>query len=313
MTTLSEGQRTRRPFPWHLVVFLGPAVALYSVFMVFPLFDSLRLSLFGPAGVGPGVFVGLDNYVRLLTDSNWSPRFWGALQNNLVFFAIHMLVQNPIGLLLAVLLSTRVLRGRAVYRTLIFAPTVLSVVIVGFIWKLILNPLWGVGEGFLGAIGLGDLFAPWLGLQGPALITVSLMSVWQYVGIPMLLFSAALLAIPDEIIEAARVDGAGPARIFSRIQLPMIAPTIGIVAILTFVGNFNAFDLIYAVQGGLAGPEFSTDIMGTLFYRTFFGFQLQLGSPTMGATVAGMMFVIILFGVCLYLFGAQRQLVAYEA
>ena len=93
----------------------------------------------------------------------------------------------------------------------------------------------------------------------------------------------------------------------------MIAPTIGIVAILTFVGNFNAFDLIYAVQGGLAGPEFSTDIMGTLFYRTFFGFQLQLGSPTLGATVAGMMFLIILFGVCLYLFGVQRRLVTYQA
>jgi raffinose/stachyose/melibiose transport system permease protein len=313
MTTLSGGRRRRPPFPWHLVVFLGPAVALYSVFMVFPLFDSLRLSLFGPGGAGTGVFVGLDNYVRLLTDSNWAPRFWGALQNNVVFFAIHMLVQNPIGLLLAVILSTRVLRGRAVYRTLIFAPTVLSVVIVGFIWKLILNPLWGVTEGALSAVGLGDLFGPWLGLQGSALIVVSLMSVWQYVGIPMLLFSAALLAIPDEVIEAARVDGAGPWRIFSRIQLPMIAPTIGIVAILTFVGNFNAFDLIYAVQGGLAGPEFSTDIMGTLFYRTFFGFQLQLGSPTMGATVAGTMFVIILFGVCLYLFAVQRRLVAYEA
>jgi len=311
MTTLSGGRR-RRPVPWHLVVFLGPAVALYTAFMVFPLFDSLRLSLFGPGGSG-GVFVGLDNYVRLLTDANWAPRFWGALQNNVIFFAIHMLVQNPIGLLLAVILSTRVLRGRALYRTLIFAPTILSVVIVGFIWKLILNPLWGVSEGLLAAIGLDDLFAPWLGLRGPALIAVGLMSVWQYVGIPMLLFSAALLAIPDEIIEAARVDGAGPGRIFSRIQLPMIAPTIGIVAILTFVGNFNAFDLIYAVQGGLAGPEFSTDIMGTLFYRTFFGFQLQLGSPTMGATVAGMMFLIILFGVCLYLFGWQRRLVTYEA
>jgi raffinose/stachyose/melibiose transport system permease protein len=313
MTTRSGGRRKRRPFPWHLVVFLGPAVALYSVFMVFPLFDSLRLSLFGPGGAGGAEFVGLDNYVRLLTDSNWAPRFWGALQNNLVFFAIHMVVQNPIGLLLAVLLSTRVLRGRAVYRTLIFAPTILSVVIIGFIWKLILNPLWGVAEGFLSLFGLGGLFAPWLGLQGPALVTVGLMSVWQYVGIPMLLFSAALLAIPDEIIEAARVDGAGPGRIFTRIQLPMIAPTIGIVAILTFVGNFNAFDLIYAVQGGLAGPEFSTDIMGTLFYRTFFGFQLQLGSPTMGATVAGMMFLIILFGVCLYLFTWQRRLVTYEA
>jgi len=150
-------------------------------------------------------------------------------------------------------------------------------------------------------------------LEGPALLTISLMSVWQNIGIPMLLFSAALLAIPDEIIEAARVDGAGALRIFRRIQLPMIAPTVGIVAILTFVGNFNAFDLVYAVQGGLAGPEFSTDLLGTFFYRTFFGFQLQLGSPTMGATVAGMMFLLILLGVCLYLFVVQRRLVTYEA
>ena len=313
MAALSHSAARRRRIPWHLVVFLGPSVLLYTAFLVFPLFDSLRLSLFGPGGGGLGVFVGLDNYVTLLTDSDWSPRFWGALQNNVVFFAIHLLVQNPIGLLLAVLLSTRVLRGRAVYRTLIFAPTVLSVVIIGFIWKLILSPLWGVAEGGLKAVGLGDFFGPWLGLQGPALVTIGLMSVWQYVGIPMLLFSAALLAIPDEIIEAARVDGAGPLRIFGRIQLPMIAPTVGIVAILTFVGNFNAFDLVYAVQGGLAGPEFSTDLLGTFFYRTFFGFQLQLGSPTMGATVAGMMFLIILLGVCLYLFGLQRRLTTYEA
>ena len=313
MATIDRRPTTRRRFSWPLLVFLGPAVLTYSVFMVFPLFDSLRLSLFGPGGSGLGVFVGLQNYVTLLTDPLWSPRFWGALGNNLVFFAIHMLVQNPIGLLLAVLLTTRVLRGRAVYRTLIFAPTILSVVIVGFIWKLILSPLWGVASGALDAVGLGGLYGPWLGLEGPALIVISLMSVWQYVGIPMLLFSAALLSIPDEIVEAARVDGAGPFRIFSRIQMPLIAPTIGIVAVLTFVGNFNAFDLVYAVQGGLAGPEFSTDLMGTFFYRTFFGFQLQAGNPTMGATVAGAMFVIILLGVCLYLFGLQRRLQTYEA
>jgi len=313
MATIDRPALRRPRIPWALLVFLGPAVLIYSAFMVFPLFDSLRLSLFAPGGIGLGVFVGLQNYVTLLTDPLWAPRFWGALGNNLVFFAIHMLVQNPIGLLLAVLLTTRTLRGRAAYRALIFAPTVLSVVIVGFVWKLILSPLWGVASGGLGAIGLGDLYGPWLGLQGPALIVVSLMSVWQYVGIPMLLFSAALLSIPDEVIEAARVDGAGPFRIFSRIQLPLIAQTVGIVAVLTFVGNFNAFDLVYSVQGGMAGPEFSTDLMGTFFYRTFFGFQLQLGNPTMGATVAGAMFVIILFGVCLYLFGLQRRLQTYEA
>ena len=85
MTTAPRA--ARRPFPWHLIVFLGPAVALYSAFMVFPLLDSLRLSLFGPGGSGVGQFVGLDNYVRLLTDSNLAPRFWGALRNNIEFFA----------------------------------------------------------------------------------------------------------------------------------------------------------------------------------------------------------------------------------
>ena len=84
------------------------------------------------------------------------------------------------------------------------------------------------------------------------------------------------------------------------------------MTVLTYVGNFNAFDLIYAVQGALAGPNFSTDLMGTFFYRTFFGFQLQLGSPTMGATVATMMFLIILVGVLLYLFAWQRRVQSYE-
>ena len=293
-----------RRIPWHVIGFLAPAVIIYTVFMVFPLFDSLRLSVFDE----DGAFAGIDNYARLLGDANWAPRFFGALSNNIVFFLIHMVVQNGIGLLLAAILTTRVLRGRTLYRTAIFTPTVLSVVIIGFVWQLILSPLWGITEGFLEAIGLADFYLPWLGLNGPALVVVSLMSVWQFVGIPMLLFSAALLAISDEILEAARVDGASALRVFWSIQLPLIAPTIGIVAVLTFVGNFNAFDLIYTVQGGLAGPDYSTDVMGTFFFRTFFGHQLQLGNPTMGATVAAMMFLIILIGVLVYLFGVQRRL-----
>ena len=307
--TDSQTRPRLRRVPWHVLAFLAPAVIVYTVFMVFPLFDSLRLSLLRD----DGGFAGLDNYARLLGDPNWAPRFWGALSNNAVFFVIHMVVQNGIGLLLAAILTTKVLRGRTVYRTLIFTPTVLSIVIIGFVWQLILSPLWGIAEGFLTAVGLGELYLPWLGLSGPALIVVSLMSVWQFVGIPMLLFSAALIAIPDEVLEAARVDGASSVRAFWSIQLPLIAPTIGIVAVLTFVGNFNAFDLIYTVEGGLAGPDYSTDVLGTFFFRTFFGHQLRLGDPTMGATVAGMMFLIILLGVLLYLFGLQRRLLRSQA
>jgi len=194
----------------------------------------------------------------------------------------------------------------------LFMPTVLSVVIIGFIWQLILNPLWGVASGLLKMVSLGSLYKPWLGLPETALVTVSLISVWQFIGIPMILFYTALIGIPEELVEAAHADGANGWQIFWRIKFPLILPSVGIVTVLTFVGNFNAFDLIYTMKGALAGPEFSTDIMGTLFYRTFFGQQLQLGNPTMGATIAAMMFLIILTGVLLYIFLWQRRVTTYE-
>ena len=190
-------------------------------------------------------------------------------------------------------------------------PTMLSVVIIGFVWQLILSPLWGVSETLLDYVGLVDWFQPWLGQEATALVTLSLISVWQFVGIPLMLIYAALLNIPEDLTEAAVIDGANHWRVFWYIKLPLIVPTIAMVSILTFVANFNAFDLIYAVKGALAGPNFTTDIMGTLFYRTFFGFQLQIGSPTMGATVATLMFLIILVGVLFYLFMIQRRLQRY--
>ena len=302
---------TRKPFPWHIVVFLAPAVIVYTLFMIYPLLDSLRLSFFATTAARERIFAGLQNYVTLFTDTTWSWHFWNAFRNNLVFFAIHMLVQNPIALLLASLLASRV-KGHGLYRTVLFMPTVLSVVIIGFIWQLILSPLWGVSQTILEAVNLGQLFRPWLGLPESALVTISLISVWQFVGIPMILFYAALIGIPEELVEAARADGASGWDVFWRIKLPLILPTVGIVAILTFVGNFNAFDLIYTMKGALAGPEFSTDIMGTFFYRTFFGQQLQIGNPTMGATVATMMFLIILAGVLIYMFLWQRRITTYE-
>jgi len=294
-----------------MALFLGPAVAIYTLFSIYPLIATIGLSTYTTDSSGAYNFVGLANFITLFTDAVWSKPFWNAAWNNLIFFIVHMLVQNPIGIALAGLLSLPGLSMKGLYRTLIFLPTMLSVVIVGFSWNLILSPLWGVAEGALKAVGLGSLFAPWLGLPSTALVTLALISVWQFVGIPMMLIYAALLNIPDELVDAARVDGLGHFRIFLHIKLPLVLPTIGLVSILTFVGNFNAFDLIYSVKGALAGPNFASDILGTFFYRTFFGFQLQLGNPTMGAAVATVMFFIILAGVCAYLFLVQRRMRRY--
>ncbi|MBN2761133.1 MAG: sugar ABC transporter permease [Rhodobacteraceae bacterium] len=302
----------KRPFRWHIVVFLAPAVLIYTAIMIIPLFGTLNLSLFTRTEDGTRLFVGLQNFQTLFVDPRWSDAFWNATGNNLWFFIIHMLVQNPIGIALAAILSTPKLRFAAFYRTAIFIPAILSFVIVGFVWKLILSPLWGVAPTFMDALGLGDWFAPWLGLEESALTTLALISVWQFVGIPMMLIYAALLSIPDEVLEAAEMDGITGASQFWKIKLPLVLPTVGIISILTFVGNFNAFDLIYVTQGALAGPNFTTDILGSYLFRTFFGFQLQLGDPHMGATVATVMFGIILVGVSIYLFGVQTRLRRYQ-
>lgn len=296
---------------WHIIVFLAPAVLVYTAIMIVPLFNTLRLSLFTEVDQ-ERIYVGLENFRTLFGDPRWSESFWNALGNNFWFFFIHMLVQNPIGILLAALLSNPRLRFSALYRTAIFVPTILSFVIVGFAWKLILSPIWGIAPEMLDAVGLGFLYQPWLGLEETSLTTLALISVWQFVGIPMMLIYAALLSIPDEILEAGECDGITGMSAFWKIKLPLILPSIGIISILTFVGNFNAFDLIYSAQGALAGPDFATDVLGTFLYRTFFGFQLQLGDPNMGSTIASAMFLIILVGVSIYLFGIQTRLRRYQ-
>jgi len=312
MTTIDATDAVaKRPVRWHIAVFLAPAVLIYTAVMILPLIETLRLSLFNVQD-GQSIFVGFDNFKVLFGDDRWSVSFWNALKNNLVFFVIHMLVQNPIGIALAALLSLPLLRLRGFYRTAIFLPTILSFVIVGFIWKLILSPIWGVAPFLMDLVWLKPFFGPWLGKPASALITVSLVSVWQNIGIPMMLIYAALLSIPDEVIEAAECDGVTGWAQFFKIKLPLILPTIGIVSILTFVGNFNAFDLVYTMQGALAGPDGSTDILGTFLYRTFFGFQLQVGDRSMGATIATVMFLIILAGVSLYLFVIQRRIRRYQ-
>lgn len=296
---------------WHIALFLAPAVLVYTAIMIIPLFGTMQLSLFTTVD-RQQEFVGFENFRTLFGDERWSASFWNALKNNTWFFVVHMVVQNPIGIAIAAMLSSPALRFSSFYRTAIFIPTILSFVIVGFAWKLILSPIWGIAPDMLDAVGLKFLFAPWLGKEEYALTTVALISVWQFVGIPMMLIYAALLSIPEEVLEAGECDGITGMSAFWKIKLPLILPSIGIISILTFVGNFNAFDLVYTTQGALAGPNYSTDVLGTLLYRTFFGFQMQLGDPNMGATIAMMMFFVILIGVCIYLFFIQTRMRRYQ-
>lgn len=293
--------RIRLPIrlPRYVVVFLLPATAVYTVFMIYPLLSSIGLSLMsGPTQQEQ--FVGLQNYSTLLTNPAYSDRFWGALRQTFLFSAIHLSVQLPVGLLIAEILSRPGLRARGFFRTAIFLPTTISIVIVAFIWQLILSPLWGLTDA-----------AP-LGNGGWALVTLSLISVWQYVGLSMLMFYAVLISVPRDLLDAALVDGAGAWATFRHVKLPLVLPMLGVAAIITYIANLNSFEIVFTTKGPLAGPNYSTDIMGTFFYRTFFGYQWQLGSPTMGATVASMMLLVISIGVGLYIGVYRRRVETHE-
>lgn len=281
------------------MLFVLPALAIYLGFAVLPLLISIGMSLFDTGKAGTG-FVGLGNYLYLFTQPVVSARFWNALLNNFKYFAIHVAVEIPIGLLLAALLTGGTLnRSEGIYRTLLFIPATLSVVIVGFIWRLIINPLWGL-VGF-----------PLLGNQLTALPTISLMGVWQYVGIPMVFLYSALIAVPNDVVEAARIDGASPWRIFWGIKFPLILPQFGLIVILTFIWTFNGFDLVFALNGSAPGPNYSTDILGTFFYRTFFGSSGQVADLDLGATVATVIFTLMLAVTAAYFWLVQRRLKAH--
>ena len=284
-----------------VISLVAPAFIIYTAFMLVPLVASLGLSFFKWSGYGAKEFVGFENFVHLFTDANYSGRFWNALGNNVYFFVITMIFQNVTALGLAVLLQ-RGLRGSNFFRAIFFAPSTVSVVIVGYLWLLIFNPRWGALNLILESIGIPMKNFAWLGNEKTALTAVAFANAWQYTGIPMMLFVAGINAISEEQYEAAAVDGCGSWHKFLYVTLPNLKPIIFIVSTMTFVGNFSSFEIISAMEGTLGAPNYATDTLGTFFYRTAFG--ARTGSPPemgMGAAIAAVMTLIIGIGVVLWL------------
>ena len=299
MTTTAVNHKKPRggsrmyPSGWYWMLYLAPALIMYLVFMAYPLLDSIRLSFF-TGNLHNREFVGWANYVRLFTDVELSTRYWSAFGHTWYFFLIHMLFQNILGLLFATLLTHPTLKGRIFYQTMIFLPTTFAVAITGFLWKMLLNPTWI--ESFVNPLGLGFLAKPWLGQESTALTTISLVSCWQWVGIPTMMFVAALQGISDDLMEAGSIEGANNWQMFWKIRLPLISPVVFMVAILTFVSNFNAFDVVFAMEGANAPPNFSTDLIGTLFYRVGIAGQHPIGipDPGMGTAIATVTFLMLM-------------------
>lgn len=255
-----------------LALFVGPALVVYSMFVLLPIGLAFYYALYRWNGLGPLTnFVGLDNYRRALAD----PVFLGSIRHNGIIIALSLALQLPLALGLAVLLNAR-LPGRGLLRTIFFAPFVLSEVITGVIWLLILQPD-GLADRTLQAAGLGSLVQLWLADRSIVLYTMFLVITWKYIGFAIILFLAGLQGIPPELAEAAEVDGASKPRVFRHITVPLLGPTIRVWAFLSIIGSLQLFDLIWIVT--LGGPANASSTMATYMVdRGFKRYQFGYGS-----------------------------------
>lgn len=289
---LRPSYRTARAL-W-VAAFLTPALVLYGAFMVYPVVTAMAYSLFRWDGIVRVGFAGLENFRRLVLQPPYAQRMVAAFSHNLETFALTMVVQNGLAMVFAVLLAGGPW-GASLYRAVFFMPVVLSLVVVGFLWELFLNPVWGAVNKLLALAGLGALARPWLGDPRTALLSLVLVNAWRWVGFPTLVFLAGIQGIPEEYLEAARIDGASAGVLFRRVVLPLIAPQVHIIVILTFIGAFNWFELPYVMQGVTGEPDHATDVLGLLFYRSAFG-SIDTGNPDVGigSAIAVVMFALIL-------------------
>src|SRR6516165_11806543 len=260
-----------RRLPW---AFLAPALVIYSVVVVYPMVYSGYLSLFRWDGISPTkVFVGFENYITLFTKNDV---FWIALKNNAVWLVIALFLPTSMGLGFALLLNSR-FRGSHIFRSVFYFPAVLSLAVVGLIWTWIYHPDLGLLNQMLSAVGLKALTRNWLSDPQIALYPVIIAATWNAVGLPMLLYLAGLQTIPEELHEAAKVEGAGPIQRFVYVTFPLLRETTLIVLAITAINALKAYDIVYAMTNG--GPANRTQLLSTWMYFLTYNYnQTGLGT-----------------------------------
>ncbi|MFZ5924169.1 MAG: carbohydrate ABC transporter permease [Bacillota bacterium] len=263
---------------------VAPAVALYVLFILYPIFRGLFISLHDWNVFSPMTWVGLQNYRLLLRDDI----FRRAIANNVIYAVAVTVSKNALGFLLAVLVNAERLRGRTFFRTILFMPVTMSFVVVGLLWSWIYNPLFGLLNASLKAMGLGFLIRDWLSDPGIALWSIILVDTWKWLGFHMVILLAGLQSIPTELYEAAYVDGASSWRQFWGITVPLMMPVLTVSVMLSLMGAFvRNFDLVYVMTGG--GPAHVTEVVLTWLHTQAFGFA-RMGY---GAAMGFMLFVVV--------------------
>jgi raffinose/stachyose/melibiose transport system permease protein len=301
-------RRGRFSLHFSAIAFILPALAIYALFVLYPLAISLWGSLFEWRGLRQMDFSGFDNFGRLFVFPNVE-RFSGAFFHNVVWFVGIMIFQNAFGLILAYLLFQRK-RLTTLLQSVFFLPAVLSPVIVGALWRLLLAPN-GMVEWLLNSAGLHEGRLTVLSDSSWALWMLIGIDAWNWMGLPVLIFAAGFRQISFEIFEAARIDGAGSARMLGSFALPMMIPAISSVTVLTFINTFNQFDIVYVMEGVQGNPGYATDTLVTYFYRLAFGAEGAVGITDIGLALAlgTVLFLVVTIGTILMLRAFEKATV----
>jgi len=263
---------------------LGPCVLYLLAFAIYPLVYSLSLSFTNlTAADATGVWIGLNNYRDLILD----PLFWNATMNSAIMVVASVALQVILGTALAMFFNLH-LKGSWIVRGILVLPTLLTPIIVGVMWRALLNPDWGLINWVIAQFGIEP--PNWLGTTEWAMPTLVIVDVWQWTPFVFIIVFARLQALPQDVFEAAQVEGAGPFTTFRYITLPMLMPAIVFAAVFRAVDAFRSFDLIYGLSYG--GPARSTTTLSFFSFQN--GFQFQ--NYGYAAAVAYMMLVILVIG-----------------
>jgi multiple sugar transport system permease protein len=268
-------------------LFVAPALALIGVFFVLPVAAALLLSItdfdiYAVASTENTRLVGFQNYTRLLQ----TPLFWASLKNTFYFALVGGPLTIAVSLATALLLNAKLVRWKSFFRTIYFTPFVTTLVAVAIVWRYLYHTRYGLLNYALGAVGIAPV--DWLGDPTWAMPAIIVMAVWKNFGYNMLIFIAGLQSIPDELYDAASVDGAGPVRQFWNVTLPMLGPTLLFVGVITMIGYFQLFAEPYVMTQG--GPLRSTTSVVLYMYEEGFRWW-RMGYA---AAIAFVLFIVIL-------------------
>ncbi|MCM3778205.1 carbohydrate ABC transporter permease [Microbacterium hydrocarbonoxydans] len=293
-------RRTPGASPWWALVFLGPTALGIAVFYLWPTVRTLIISFTKSGPFGGSEWVGLENYARLLQD----PELIGALRNTAIYTVI-ALIGIPLAVAIAALLNTTGLKGRSAYRTLYFIPVVTMPAAIALVWRMIYNGDYGVLNAVLGAAGIDG--RSWLTDPNTALVAIAVVGIWAGLGTNIVIFLAGLQGIPDTIMEAADLDGAGPVRKFFSITIPLLSPSIFFVSVISVIGALQVFDLVYMMLGRSNPAMPNTRTVVYLFYEAGF-----LDNDRGYAAAVAFLLLLIILALTIVQFRLQKKWVHYE-